>query len=175
MLDRSSKAEIIQELNQRFQSTSTLFVLEYKGLGVRDLEALRKDLKSVDGELKVVKNTLLKQASENTEIDKLNDLFVGPTAIAFCRKDSPVAAKIFVKTAKDLEQFKIKGGIVDGVVVDSAEIDQISKLPSREELIAQFMGLISSPMSNFVGLLSQMQVKFVYALEALKQKKEEEN
>lgn len=174
MLNRSDKAEIIKDLNQKFKHTSTLFVLDYKGLTVKDLETLRKDLRKVDGDLRIVKNTLIKKASENTDIDQINDLFVGPTAIAFCNQDFPPVAKIFVKTSKDFEQLKIRGGIVDGKIVDGSEIEQISKLPTRDELVTQFIGLLSSPMINVLGLLTQMQTKFLYALEALRQKKEEQ-
>lgn len=172
MLNRGEKQEIINDLNEKFKSTTSLFVLEYKGLSVRELEGLRKDLKGVKAELKIVKNTLLKKASEKTDVDQINDLFVGPTAISICEKDSSAVAKIFVKSAKSFEHLKIKGGIVEGKVVDTSEIEQISRLPSRDELIAQFMGLLLTPLTNLTNSLNQIQAKLVYALTALKDKKD---
>lgn len=174
MLTRKEKDEMINSLNTAFKANPSLFVVEYKGLNVKELEGLRKSLKGNNTELRIVKNTLLKKASLNTDAEKISDLFQGPTAIAICEKDSPVVAKVFVKSLKEIPNLKIKGGLVEGMVVDSSEIERISELPSREELIAQFMGLIVTPLNNFAGSLKQMQSKFLYALESLKNKKEQQ-
>ena len=167
MLSRESKQEIINNLNDKFKANPSIFVLEYKGLTVKELEKIRKDLRAVSSEIKIVKNTLLKKATEKTEADQLNDLFVGSTAIGFCSDDSSAAAKVFVKSTKDFEQFSIKGGLLEGKKVDLSEIEQISKLPTRIELIAQFAGLLNSPMSSFLYSLQNMQSKLLYALNAL--------
>ena len=172
MLSKESKQEVINHINERFKTTPSIFVLEYKGLTVKELENVRNDLRKTNSELKVVKNTLLKKAAENTEADKLNELFIGSTAIAFCDKDSAETAKVFVKSAKAYELLNIKGALLEGKVVSVDEIETISKLPSREELIAQFSGLLNSPMTNLLYALQNMQTKFLYALEALKEKKE---
>jgi len=172
MLNRTQKEEKINLLNEKFSNKPSLFVVEYKGLSVKQLEGIRKSLKKKEAEFEIVKNSLLIKAAENTDIQKINDLFEGPTAIAICTKDSPEVAKVFVKSSEDIPNLKIKGGIVEGTVVDHSEIERISKLPSREELIAQFMGLITTPLNNFAGSLKQMQLKFVYALQSLKDKKE---
>ena len=174
MLTRESKQEIINQINEKFKSNPSIFVLEYKGLTVKELESIRKDLRAVSSEITIVKNTLLKKASEDTDADQLNDLFVGSTAVAFCADDSTAAVKVFVKSAKNYEQFAIKGGLLEGKKVDVSEIEQISKLPSRIELIAKFAGLLNSPMSGFLYSLQDMQSKLLYALNALKEKKEKE-
>lgn len=174
MLTREAKQEIISRINEKLKANPSIFVLDYKGLNVKELEKIRKELRIVSSEIKIVKNTLLRKASEDTDADKLNDLFVGSTAIAFCMDDSTAAAKVFVKSAKDYEQFSIKGGLLEGKVVDVSEIEQISKLPSRIELIAKFAGLLNSPMSGFLYSLENMQSKLLYALNALKDKKEKE-
>ncbi|NIP31119.1 MAG: 50S ribosomal protein L10 [Candidatus Dadabacteria bacterium] len=174
MLSKAAKQEIINDLSKTFKSAPSMFVVEYKGLNVGEMEILRKQLKQADAELKVVKNTLLKRASLKTDIEQINDLFIGPTAVAICEKDSPKIAKIFIKSTGDFPSLKIKGGIIEGKVVNPSEIEEISKLPSREELIAKFIGLLSAPMSNVVGTLKQMQTKVVYALNAVKDKKTEE-
>ena len=171
MLTKEAKQDVINQINEKFKANPSIFVVEYKGLTVKELENVRKELKQTDSELKIVKNTLLKKAAEETEADQLNDLFVGSTAVAFC-SDSAAAAKVFVKSAKDYELLNIKGGLLEGKVVSVEEIETISKLPSRVELVAQFMGLLNSPMSNFLYSLQNMQTKFLYALEALKEKKE---
>jgi large subunit ribosomal protein L10 len=172
MLSKESKQEVINQINERFKSNPSIFVLEYKGLTVKELENVRKDLRQANSELKIVKNTLLKKAAEDTDAGQLNEFFVGSTAIAFCDKDSAATAKVFVESAKEYELLNIKGALLEGKVVSVDEIETISKLPSRVELIAQFMGLLNSPMSNFLYSLQNMQTKFLYALEALKEKKE---
>ena len=172
MLSKETKQEVINQINERFKSNPSVFVLEFKGLTVKELENVRKDLKQANSELKIVKNTLLKKAAEDTDAGQLSNLFVGSTAIAFCDENSAATAKVFVKSAKEYKLLNIKGGLLEGKVVSVDEIEKISKLPSRVELIAQFMGLLNSPMSNFLYSLQNMQTKFLYALEALKEKKE---
>lgn len=174
MLSKSAKHEIIENLSNKFKNSPSMFVVEYQGLNVGEMEELRQKLKDVNAELRVVKNTLLRIASEKTDIEQIKDLFVGPTAVAICDQDSPKVAKIFVKSKDDLPALKIKGGIVEGKVVDIPEIEAISKLPSREELIAKFIGLLSAPMSNVAITLKQMQSKLVYALNAVKETKNED-
>ena len=174
MLSKAAKQEIIEDLSSRFQASPSMFVVEYKGLNVGQIESLRQQLKDANAELKVVKNTLLKRASEKTDIEQINDLFIGPTAVAICEQDSPKVAKIFVESKDDLPSLVIKGGIVEGKVVNVSEIEEISKLPSREELLAKLLGMLSAPMTNVVGTLKQMQTKVVYALNAVKETKTEE-
>ena len=172
MLSKETKQEVINQISERFKSNPSVFVVEYKGLTVKELETVRKDLRKTNSELKIVKNTLLKKAAEDTDAALLNDLFVGSTAVAFCDDDSAAAAKVFVKSAKEFELLNIKGGLLEGKFVGAEEIETISKLPSRIELVAQFMGLLNSPMTNVLYSLKNMQTKFLYALEALKEKKE---
>ncbi|MGH7884994.1 MAG: 50S ribosomal protein L10 [Thermodesulfobacteriota bacterium] len=171
MLSKASKQEIIDNLSQKFKLSPSIFVIEYKGLSVKEIESLRKSVKNADAELKVIKNTLLRKASQETDIEKINGLFQGPTAVAICKKDSPNVAKAFVNSLDNFPALKIKGGIVEGKVVNFEEIKQIAKLPSRKELIAIFATLLSAPMSNVASRLKQMQTKVVYALYAVKDKK----
>lgn len=171
MLTREAKKEIVEQLNGKFRSSLSIFVLDYSGLTVKELEKIRKDLKSVDSEIKIVKNTLLRKASDDTVADQLTDLFTGSTAIGFSKGDSSASAKVFVNSVKTHEQFTIRGGIVEGKKVDAGEIEQISKLPTKTELLSQFACLLNSPMTQFACSLKNMQTKFVYVLQALKEKK----
>ncbi|MEX0999057.1 MAG: 50S ribosomal protein L10 [Thermodesulfobacteriota bacterium] len=173
MLSKAAKNDIVKRFSEVFKANPSVMLVEYKGLTVAELEGLRSNLKDADTEFKIVKNKLLKIAAKDTEIEQLNDLLVGPTAIAVCESDPTAAAKVFVKTAKDLPLLVIKGGVVEGNVVGVDEITAISKLPSRLEMMAQLLGALSSPMSNLLGALTQMQSKLLYDLEALKDTKEE--
>lgn len=174
MLTKTEKSEIVKEFNDKFNSSPTVFVFEYKGLKVIEMQKLRRDLRKVKAEIRVVKNNLLKLAAKETNIDQIGQLFEGPTAIAICDEPTTVA-KVFVDSKKKFPAIKIKGGFLEGKVVDQNEIIKISQLPTREELISQFAGLLIAPMSNFVGTLSQLQARVIYALNALKEKKENNN
>lgn len=171
MLSKAAKRQIIDQLSTRFKSSPSIFVLGYQGLNVNQIELLRKGIKDADAELKVVKNTLLQKASKNTDIEKITDLFQGPTAIAICEKNSSKVAKIFIDNLDNLPALKIKGGIFEGKVVDFDKIKEISKLQSKQKLIANFATLLSIPMSNLVFSLKQMQVKIVFALNSIKDSK----
>ncbi len=172
MLNRAAKQDVVEKFGQAFKVSSSIMVVGYQGLTVREMEKLRRDLRAADAELKVVKNTLLRLAAENTEIEKISTLFVGPTAVAICKNDPSPVAKVFVNTAKGLSHLEIKGGIISGKIVDSNRISELSKLPSRHEMIAQLVGAISSPMFTLSGKLLQIQSKLLYALSALKESKE---
>jgi large subunit ribosomal protein L10 len=173
MLSKAAKNDIVKRFSEVFKANPSVMLVEYKGLTVAELEGLRSNLKDADTEFKIVKNKLLKIAAKDTEIEQINDLLVGPTAIAVCESDPTAAAKVFVKTAKDLPLLVIKGGVVEGNMVSVDDITAISKLPSRQEMMAQLLGALSSPMSNLLGAFTQMQSKLLYALEAVKDAKEE--
>ncbi|MEM7008224.1 MAG: 50S ribosomal protein L10 [Thermodesulfobacteriota bacterium] len=173
MLSKAAKNEIIDQFSAVFKANPSVMLVEYKGLSVKEIEGLRTNLKDADTNLTVVKNTLLKIAAKDTDIEKLNDLLSGPTAIAVCESDPTAAAKVFVDTAKDLPSLVIKGGVVEGTVVSANEIEALSKLPSRQEMMAQLLGALTSPMSNLLGTLGQLQTQLLYALEAVKDKKEQ--
>ena len=171
MLSKAEKQKIIDDLSSRFHSVPSVFIVEYQGLKVKEMDVLRKKLRQTNTELKVVKNTLLEKASLGTDIEKMKELFSGPTAVAICDGESSAAAKVFIDYGKDFPEIRIKGGIFEGEVVDVSRIERIAKLPSRQELISEFLGLLSAPMGNLVGVLEQARSNIVNVLEGLKEKK----
>jgi large subunit ribosomal protein L10 len=173
MLSKAAKQKIIDDLASRFHSMPSVFVIEYQGLKVNEMDVLRKKLRQTNTELRVVKNSLLEKASLGTDVERMKDLFSGPTAVAICDGESSAAAKVFIDYGKDFPEIKIKGGIFEGEVVDVSRIERIAKLPSRQELLSEFIGLLSAPMGNLVGVLEQACSNIVGVLEALKEKKTE--
>ncbi len=171
MLSKTEKQKIIDDLSSRFHSVPSVFIVEYQGLKVKEMDVLRRKLRQTNTELRVVKNTLLEKASLGTDIEKMKDLFSGPTAVAICDGESSAAAKVFIDYGKDFPEIRIKGGIFEGEVVDVSRIERIAKLPSRQELISEFVGLLSAPMGNLVGVLEQARSNIVNVLEGLKEKK----
>ena len=172
MLSKTEKQKIIDDLSSRFHSVPSVFIVEYQGLKVKEIDVLRRKLRQTNTELRVVKNTLLEKASLGTDIEKMKDLFSGPTAVAICDGESSAAAKVFIDYSEDFPEIRIKGGIFEGEVVDVSRIERIAKLPSRQELISEFVGLLSAPMGNLVGVLEQARSNIVNVLEGLKEKKD---
>jgi large subunit ribosomal protein L10 len=172
MLSKAAKRKIIDDLASRFHSMPSVFVIEYQGLKVNEMDVLRKKLRQTNTELRVVKNSLLEKASLGTDVERMKDLFSGPTAVAICDGESSAAAKVFIDYGEDFPEIKIKGGIFEGEVVDVSRIERIAKLPSRQELLSEFIGLLSAPMGNLVGVLEQTRSNIVGVLEALKEKKD---
>lgn len=172
MLSKVEKQRIIEDLTSRFHSGPSVFIVEYQGLKVNEMDLLRKKLRKTNTEFRVVKNTLLEKASLGTDMEKMKDFFSGPTAVAICDGESSAAAKVFIDYREDFPEIKIKGGIFEGEVVDLSRIERIAKLPSRQELLSEFMGLLSAPMGNLVGVLEQARSSIVGVLEGLKEKKD---
>lgn len=171
MQSREEKEKIISEMSGIFGGQVSVLVIEYRGLDVKAMGEVRREVKDTSAELRVIKNKLLLKACEGTEIEKIKDLFIGPTAIAICGQEAPATAKVFVQARKKFESMLIKGGIVDGRVCDASEIEKISKLPSRQTLVSMFASALAAPLSNFANALNQVNCKFLYALEALKETK----
>ncbi|QMU56317.1 MAG: 50S ribosomal protein L10 [Candidatus Mycalebacterium zealandia] len=173
-MQREEKKQIIEELSEVFKNPVSVFVIEYRGLNVNSMQSVREQVKDTDAELRVVKNKFLLKACEGTEVEKIKDLFAGPTAIAICGEEFPATAKVFTQARKQFEQIVVKGGLIDGKVCGFEEIEEIAKLPSRQTLISIFASTLATPLSNFVGALDRMRSGVYYALESLKQKKDAE-
>lgn len=172
MLSKDQKIDLAKEYNKKFVNASSVFVLDYKGLKVGEIQKLRKGIKQANAEFSVVKNSILIYGANGSDIEKISDLFVGPSAVAISEEDPVSVAKAFVDSVKEFPQIKIKGGIVDGTVVNESEISSLSKLPSREAMLGQVMGLISSPLLNFVMVIKNMQSKLLYAINEVKNLKQ---
>jgi large subunit ribosomal protein L10 len=174
MLNKALKQDLVKEINDRFKANPTVMVIEYKGLSVKEMQRLRRQLKRAKAEFRVVKNSLLRIASKETGIERINDLFEGPTAVAICDDDPASVAKVFVDSMKAYPAVRLKGGIVDGKVIGSEEVTRLSRLPSKEVLLSQFVGMLTNPIANFIGVLTELQRSLLYVLNSLKEVKERE-
>ncbi|MCX6344741.1 MAG: 50S ribosomal protein L10 [Armatimonadetes bacterium] len=166
---RSEKVAAVEELKKILQST-TVILTDYQGLDVRGLMAFRKKLRESNSGYKIIKNTLLKRAAEDLLAKKLTDELVGPTAIVY--SDDPVAA---AKTLKDYTRgakaIKLKSGIVDGQIVTIEQINELAKIPSREQLYAMLVGGLMSPITGLAGTLQGMLGQLVFTLQSVADQK----
>jgi len=173
-ITRAKKEEIMKTLADKFEKSSTAVFTGYKGIDVKSMDKARQILREEGIEYQIAKKTLIKLAIKNTyNFDLSDDLIAGPVGVAFGYKDSVSLCKTLAKISEDLEQFQLLGGIVDDESVDKDMVMTLSKMLSRDELYAKFVGIIKSPLQNFSGLLSGGLSSFATAMKAYADQKEE--
>ena len=170
---RPEKIAVVAEVQEKFSNAEAVILTEYRGLDVTDMAVLRAAMKQAGGEYKVYKNTLVRVAAKELNLE-IEELLVGPTAIAFTgtRPDGssgdPVSiAKALTNFAKDHEDLIIKGGVLEGALLSTEEITALSKIAPREELLARLAGGMAAPLREFASLLNAIPQNFAYALSAL--------
>lgn len=160
-----AKIETVEELLQRLDGVKTLMLTEYRGLTVSQLNELRKQLRAVHAEYKVVKNRLARRAGAERGFEALRPHLTGPTALVIAKDDPVAVAKTLTNFARTNQKLTIKAAVVDGQLLASDGIRALSELPSKDALRAQLVGLIQGPLAQLVGLLAASQRDLVYVLE----------
>ena len=156
MLTRAQKTEAVADLKAKFSRANSVIIAEYRGLDVATLDKLRAKLRA-DGpgnyEYHVVKNSLLRIASEGSDVSVLKPHFQGPTAVAISYGDPVKLAKTLVDYAKEHDKFALRGGMLAGKAIDTKEIATLATLPSLDALRAQLIGLLQAPARKILGVL----------------------
>ena len=166
-----AKVEIVGDLRELVGQTKAAILTDYRGLSVAELTELRKKLREVDGEYRVVKNTLFKLAAGDTmPVGEMSEFLAGPTAIGFAKGDPVAVAKIMLEYAQAHKAMTVKAGVMDGRVLTPAQVDALSKTPPREVLLSQMLGSLQSPIAGFVGTLGGIVSNFVFTLQAIADK-----
>ncbi|MYU96084.1 50S ribosomal protein L10 [Ligilactobacillus salivarius] len=159
----AKKAAIVEEVFEKFQSASSVVVVDYRGLTVEEVTDLRKQLREAGVEMHVIKNTFLKRAADKAGYEGLDDTFSGPTAVAFGGEDITAPARIMAKFAEDHEALEIKGGMIEGKIASLEEINALAKLPNRDGLLSMLLSVLQAPVRNFA-----------YAVKAVADSKDED-
>jgi large subunit ribosomal protein L10 len=167
---KAEKVDAVAEIAEAFKSSSSTVITEYRGLTVANLAELRRSL-SGKATYTVAKNTLIKRAAEVAGIEGLDDLFAGPTAIAFVEGETPDVAKVLKKFAKDNKALVIKGGYMDGHPLSVSEVEKIADLESREVLLAKLAGAMKGNLAKAAGLFNAPASQVARLAAALQQKK----
>ncbi len=167
---RSEKQASIDAIKDRFERMVSAVFVDYKGLDVESVTALRDELRNAKVEYKVVKNTLTRLAvKDQAWANDLNDTLVGMTAIAWSFEDPSAAAKVFKTFQKGNENLKIKAGLIDGKVIDGdTVVNQLATMPGKDELRAKLLATMQAPSQQFVQQLNAAAQNFVYLLSAKK-------
>ncbi|WP_028595116.1 50S ribosomal protein L10 [Paenibacillus assamensis] len=145
----AAKQESVQVIAEKLRGSATTVVADYRGLSVAQVTELRKQLREAGVEFQVLKNTLVRRATAEAELSELDQVLTGPTAIAFSREDAIAPAKILHDFAKKNDALEIKGGVVEGRVVDVAQIQALATLPSRDGLLSMLLSVLQAPVRNF--------------------------
>jgi len=172
-LNRDDKAAIVAELNDSFSRARFSAVADYCGLKVADLEKMRRELRAVQSEIRIAKNTLLKRAATDTACESLSGDFTGTTAIVVAYDDPVAPAKVLAKFAEDYEKFQLRSAVLEGEKITVDKIVALSKLPSKEVLLGQLLSVMNGVPTALVRVLSGVPRTFLYGLQAIKDQKEQ--
>jgi len=155
-MNREQKAAAIAEIAGEIQEAQAVFAVDYRGISVPQAAELRAKLREADTRFRIVKNTLTERAADQAGAESLKALLEGPTALAFVRGDAAAAAKALADYARATDLLPFKGGLLDGEALDPDQIRAISRLPSRDVLYGQLVGLVASPISGLARTLQAL-------------------
>jgi large subunit ribosomal protein L10 len=171
-VNRDQKATAIAEIAERIGDSQAIFAVDYRGITVAQIAELRSNLRAADATFTVVKNSLTERAADQVGAEVLKEFLAGPTALTFVRGDAAVAAKAIADYARTTQLLPFKGGIMDGSPLDVEQIRALSKLPSREVLYGQLVGVVASPVGGLVRSLAALVGGLASALGQVRDKKE---
>ena len=155
-MHKEEKERVVAELTEKLRGADTLIVADYRGLTMTQIDALRGRLLEHGARFSVVKNTLTRRAAEAAGTDQLLALLEGPSAIAFVESDGDPAAvaKALADSARDTKVLEIRGGIMQGRTISSADVEELAKLPSLEVLRGQVLGAVIAPLTSLLALVN---------------------
>jgi large subunit ribosomal protein L10 len=169
-MKRTDKEQLVIELKAKIGGAKALYYTDFTGLNVKGMTELRRRLRKVNVEYVVIKNSLALRAV--SEAGLATQTLRGPTGVVMAR-DAVAAAKVLTDFAKEHEQRpSVKGGLMDGVALDAAQVKKLASLPSREQMLADLGAGLQSPLAAFVGALNGLLYMFAGALDALKTQRE---
>jgi large subunit ribosomal protein L10 len=171
-MNREQKAATIEAIAAEIDQAEAVFAVDYRGISVPQAAELRTKLREADASFTVVKNSLTERAADQVGAESLKPLLTGPTALTFVRGDAALAAKAIADYARATQLLPFKGGLLGGEVLEADQIRAISRLPAREVLYGQLVGIVASPVSGLVRTLNALLGGLAVALGQVRQKKE---
>jgi len=174
-MERSQKETQVNKLQSIFNSLNAGVLVDYRGIEANQMVELRKKLNEASSNLKVLKNSLARIAAKESPLEELADQFTQTRALIYSDSDPVKQAKVLTQEAKEIENLKILAGILVSVektnILTPQEVEELSKLPAREELLVKFLFLLQAPANKFVRILNAVPSKFVRTLVAIRDSK----
>jgi large subunit ribosomal protein L10 len=155
-MDKEQKTAVVKELAEELKDAEAIFAVDYRGISVPQAAELRSGLRDADARFRVVKNRLTLRAADEAGTESLKEYLEGPTALTFVRGDAALAAKTIFRLGSEWELLAYKGGLMDGEALDEDSFVAIARLPGRDQLNAQFAGIVASPLTGLVRGLGSM-------------------
>jgi large subunit ribosomal protein L10 len=155
-MDREQKTAVVKELAAELEGADAIFAVDYRGISVPQAAELREGLRDADARFRVVKNRLTLRAADEAGTESLKEFLEGPTALTFVKGDAALAAKTIFRLGSEWELLAYKGGLMNDESVDPDSFKAIARLPGREQLNAQFAGIVASPLTGLVRGLGSM-------------------
>ncbi len=174
-MNKQEKEAFVAEIKGRLERAQATFLVDYKGLNVETINALRNELRKSDTEFQVVKNRLLNKASQDTDTAAIREYMVGPSALAISYEDAVGTAKVLVEQSKGSKHLEIKGGQIAGKAIGFEEIKRLAALPNRDVLLAQVLSTMNAVPTSLVRVLNAVMVDLLNVLKALESKKDEDS
>ncbi len=173
---KEQKAQVIDEIAAQLGDAEAVYAVDYRGLSVPQAAELRANLRQHDAQFRVVKNTLTLLAADKAGVVEIQELVAdGPTALTFVRGDAALAAKVLDTFSRQADVLEVKGGLMGGRTLGADEFRRLARLPPRDTLIAQFAGVVASPLTGLVRGLGSMVSGLAVALEQVRAQKEAES
>ncbi len=171
VLKKEKKVEIVELIRKNLENAQAVYLVDYSGVNVKQLESVREQVKELGDSFNVTKNTLVAKAIKDTKWADISNLLEGPNAFAISYKDPIILAKLLLKAEKSIENLQLKYAAMYGSIFNHDQIVTISQLPSKEVLLAMLLGLLNAPPRGLVNVLAGVLRKPLYVLNALKEKK----
>ncbi len=172
MSNLEAKKQVVQDIQERLQNANLVVFTDYRGMTVGEMNALRAKFKAAGADYKVVKNTLTRIALKNVGLDELLPYIEGPNAVLFSSSDPVESAKILFDFARTNKNLEVKVGYLQGKVIETEQIRNLSTLPPREVLVAQVLGGLQAPLYGLAYVLKANLSGLVRALDAIREQKE---
>lgn len=169
-ISKARKEELVGDYVELITQSRAIFITEYKGMSMKQIEALRGEIRKADGAFHVTKNTLFRHALEQADKPVPAELLMGQVATTFALNEAPSLAKVLTDYAKKEALFTIKGGILGNDLLTAAQVEALGKLPSLEELRAQILGLLSAPAQSLTSAVANGVRRVINVLDAYAKK-----
>lgn len=171
-VSREKKEQLVADYVDNFSRSSAIFLTDYRGLSVSQMESLRARIREAGGGYSIVKNTLAARALEAANLPVPENMLIGPTAISFAFGEVPAIAKVLEDFAKETDILKVKGGVMEGKLLSAEQVSSLASMPPPEVIFAQLLGLIRQPGNSVAGIINAAGTKLAATLKAYADKQE---